>query len=263
MYSLLSPYLGQLTCGMDIDLSPYNVENAVASKSVTSSERPDIDNMEVTPLHISIKDLRETNKKVYVEFKLTENEVTLTEQQISTPTCSVFDVLMSHETHIPSLKLDPKTENPRQYKAVLGYVKSQKFGVRATMLSDYEEFIADLCSLLWDIDLHYYKLKSQYCSFPSVVEQKFLNFNKLQSHGHKSKQLSIQTLSLKIDKLWTHLDWGYMNGIHMTLLRNIVKGICDSVNKYVDYLKKQAVEVSKNHKTAVLPESKIDNFTII
>ena len=49
----------------------------------------------------------------------------------------------------------------------------------------------------------------------------------------------------------------------MTLLRNIVKGICDSVNKYVDYLKKQAVEVSKNHKTAVLPESKIDNFTII
>ena len=95
------------------------------------------------------------------------------------------------------------------------------------------------------------------------MEQKFLNFNKLQSHGHKSKQLSIQTLSLKIDKLWTHLDWGYMNGIHMTLLRNIVKGICDSVNKYVDYLKKQAIEVSKNHKTAVLPESKIDNFTII
>ena len=263
MYSLLSPYLGQLTCGIDIDLSPCNVEDAVKSMLATSSERPDIDNMEVTPLHISIKDLRETNKKVYVEFKLTENEVTLTEQQISTPTCSVFDVLMSHETHIPSLKLDPKTENPRQYKAVLGYVKSQKFGVRATMLSDYEEFITNLCSLLWDIDSHYYKLKSRYHSFPNIVEQKFLNFNKLQSHGHKSKQLSIQTLSLKIDKLWTHLDWGYMNGMHMTLLKNIVKGICDSINKYVDYLKKQAIEVSKNHKTAVLPESKIDNFTII
>ena len=49
----------------------------------------------------------------------------------------------------------------------------------------------------------------------------------------------------------------------MTLLRNIVKGICDSLDKYVDYLKKQAVEVSKNHKTAVLPESKIEDFTII
>ena len=127
---MLSPYLGQLTCGTDIDLSPYNVENAVASTLVTSSERPDIDNMEV-----SIKDLCETNKKVYVEFKLTENEVTLTEPQISRSTCSVFDILMSHKTHVPSLKLDSKTGNARQYNAVAGYVKSQKFGVHATMLS--------------------------------------------------------------------------------------------------------------------------------
>ena len=78
MYSLLSPYLGQLTCGIDIDLPPYNIEDAVALTLATSSEHPDIDNMEVTPLHISIEDLRETNKKVYVQFRLTENEVTLT-----------------------------------------------------------------------------------------------------------------------------------------------------------------------------------------
>ena len=180
--------------------------------------------MEVTPLHISIKDLRETNKKVYVEFKLTENEVTLTEPQISTPTCSVFDVLMSHETHALSLKLDPKTGNARQYNTVVGYVKSKNFGVRVTMLSDYEEFTADLCSPLWNINSHYYKLKSQYSNFPNVVEQKFLNFSKPQSHEHKPKQLSLQTLSLKIDKIQHHLVWGYMNGTHMTLLRDIVKG---------------------------------------
>ena len=169
MYSLLSPYLGQLTCGIDIDLSPYNVEDAVASTLVTSSERPDIDNMEVTSLHISIEDLRETYKKVYVELKLTENEVMMTEPQISTPTRSVYDVLMSHKTHVPSLKLDPKTGNTRQYNAVVSYVKSQKFGVCASMVSDYEEFIANLCSLLWDIDPHYYKLKYGYCSFSNVV----------------------------------------------------------------------------------------------
>ena len=161
MYSLLSPYLGLLTCEIDINLSPYNVADAVVSTLVTSSERPDIDKMEVTPLHISIEVLRETNKKVYVEFKLTENGVTLTETQISTPTRSVFDLLMSHKTHVPSVKLDPKTGNARQHNTVVGYVKSQKFGVRATMMSDYEEFIADLCSLLWDIDPHYYKLKFQ------------------------------------------------------------------------------------------------------
>ena len=54
-----------------------------------------------------------------------------------------------------------------------------------------------------------------------------------------------------------------MSGMYMTLLRNMVKGICDSLNKYVDYLKKEAIEVSKNHKTAVLSESKIEDFTII
>ena len=263
MYSLLSPYLGQLTCGTHVHLFPYNVEEAVASTLVTSSECPDIDNMEVTPLHISVEDLRETSKTFYVDFKLTENEVTLTEPQIRTPTPSVFDVLMSHEKHVPSLKLDSKTGNSRHYNAVIGYVKSPKFGVCATMLSEYEEFIADFCSLLWDINPHYYKLKSWYCSFPNVVEQKFMNFNKPQSHVHKPKQLSIQTLSLNIDKLRLHLDREYMNGTHMTLPRNIVKGICDSLDKYINYLKKQAVKVSKNHNTAVLPESKIEDLTII
>ena len=109
--------------------------------------RKSIDHGLISPLHISIKDLRQTKKKVYVEFKLTENEVTLTEPQISTLTRSVFHVLMSHETDMPSLKLDPKTQNARQYNAVVGYANSQKFGVLATMLSNYEEFIADLCSL--------------------------------------------------------------------------------------------------------------------
>ena len=46
----------------------------------------------------------------------------------------------------------------------------------------------------------------------------------------------------------------------MTLLRNIGKDSCDSLDKYVDYLKKQPVEVSKNQKTAVLPESKIGRY---
>ena len=188
----------------------------------------------------------------------------LTKLQVSIPTRSVFDILISHETHVPSsLKLDPETVIAQQYNAVAGYVKSQKFDVRVTMLSDYVEFIADFCSLLWDINRHYYKLNSRYCSFPNITEQKFLNFNRIQSHRHKPKQLSIQTLSLKIDKLRLHLDRGYMNGTHMTLQRNIVKGICDSLDKYLDYLKKQAVEVSKNHKSSVLLESKIEDFTII
>ena len=54
-----------------------------------------------------------------------------------------------------------------------------------------------------------------------------------------------------------------MNGTHLALLRNIVKRTCDSLDKYLDYPKKQAVEISKNHETAVVPESKTEDFTII
>ena len=70
--------------------------------------RKSIDHGLISPLHISIKDLRQTKKKVYVEFKLTENEVTLTEPQISTLTRSVFHVLMSHETTCHPLNLIPR-----------------------------------------------------------------------------------------------------------------------------------------------------------
>ena len=71
-----------------------------------------------------MQDLCGTNKKVFIEFKLTENEITLTEPQNSTPTRSLFDVLMSHETHIPPLKLDPKTLNETRDNATLLLVTS-------------------------------------------------------------------------------------------------------------------------------------------
>ena len=49
----------------------------------------------------------------------------------------------------------------------------------------------------------------------------------------------------------------------MLTFKNIVKGVYDSVLKYVNYLDKKAKLVSQNNKTQEFPESKIEEFTII
>ena len=41
--------------------------------------------------------------------------------------------------------------------------------------------------LLWEIDPHYSKLQARGKSFPKIVEDKFLNFNRPQDHAHKAK----------------------------------------------------------------------------
>ena len=48
--------LGALNCGRRVDLSRYDVENALASSSVTKSEQPCINEMQPTPLEITTED---------------------------------------------------------------------------------------------------------------------------------------------------------------------------------------------------------------
>ena len=169
---------------------------------------------------------------------------------------------MSNATHIPSLKADPKSNDLRQYNAIINYVQEQKYGVRATMMGDYENLISALSSLLWEIDPHHHKLQVRGCSFINIVQDRFLQFNKPQCHGHKPKQLSAQNLILKVDKLRLFLDRGYMNQKHMTKFKNIVSSICDSVQKYIDYLNDQLMRVTENHNETAVDEPSIEEFTI-
>ena len=50
--------LGDLSCGRSVDLSLYDVENALASSFVTKSEQPCINEMQPTLLEITIDDLQ-------------------------------------------------------------------------------------------------------------------------------------------------------------------------------------------------------------
>ena len=74
---------------------------------------------------------------------------------------------MVQHTHYPTVKPDPKTEDVRQRNAVVSYIYDQNFGVKGTVLDEFENLVTKFCSLSWEIDPHYYKLKSRGCSFPN------------------------------------------------------------------------------------------------
>ena len=83
-----------------IVLLPYS--NALASSFVKKSEQPCINEMQSTPLEITIDDLQETNKTIFVMFTLSKqknNSFEPLEQSVpdavpDVPIRFVFDVLM-------------------------------------------------------------------------------------------------------------------------------------------------------------------------
>ena len=198
---VLPPYVGTLRCGRAVDLSEFDVENTVASSYVTKNEQPKMEDMQPTPLEIAVEELQETNKKIFVIFtfpKFTSNSMEIpdnvpTPNILVVPTRTVFDVLMVQQTHYPALKPDPKTGDVHQRNAVVSYIRDQKFGVKGAILEDFEKLVAKSCALLWEIDPHYYKLKTRGCSYLNIIEKSFLGFNNPQSHGHKAKQLQFKS----------------------------------------------------------------------
>ena len=255
--------LGDLSCGGSVDLSLYDVENVLASSFVTKSEQPCINEMQPTPLEITIDNLQETNKKMFAcsHFqKQKSNSVEPLEQSVPDPVThvpirSVFDALMVQNTHYPAVKPDPKTGDVRQRNAVVSYICDQKFGVKGTVLDDFENLVTRFCSLLWEIDPHYYKLKARGCSFPNLIEKPFLGFDNPQSYGHKAKQLCSTSLIFKVNCLRTFQDRAFLGASHMKKLENIIGGVCDSVEKYVK-------SVKEHQKNTTPPECSIENFTI-
>ena len=63
-----------------------------------------------------------------------------------------------------------------QWNVVVLYICGQKFGVKGTVLDNFETLLTKFCSLLYT-DSHYYRLKVRGCSFPNVIEKFFLGFD--------------------------------------------------------------------------------------
>ena len=130
------------------------------------------------------------------------------------------------------------------------------------MLDNFENLVTKFCSLFWEIDPHYYKLKARVCSFPHVIEKLFLELNNPQLHGHKAKQLCSTSLTFKVNSLRTFQDRASLSASHMKKFKIIIGGVCDSVEKCVNYLEKQVKSLKEHQKNTLPPECPIENFTI-
>ena len=120
---------------------------------------------------------------------------------------------MLRHTHYPAVKPDPKTGDVRQRNAVVSNICDQKFDVKGIVPK--ENLVTKFCSLFWEIDAHYCKLKARGCSFPNVIEKSFLGFNNPQLHGHKAKQLCSTSLTFKVNCLTTFQDRAFLGASHM------------------------------------------------
>ena len=267
---ILTPFVDTLCCGRAVDLSEFDVENAVASSYVTKNEQRKMEDMQPTPLEIVVEELQETNKKIFVMFtfpKFTSNSTEIRDNVPTpnipiTPTGTVFDILMVQHTHYPTLKPDPKTGDVHQRYGVVSYIHDQKFGIKGTVLEDFQKLVGKFCALLWEIDLHYYELKARGCSFPNNIEKSFLGFDNPQSHGHRANQLCSSSLTLKVNGLRIFEYRAFMRINLMKKFKNIIIGICNSIEKNADYLEKQVNLVKEHHEITTFPECSTEDFTI-
>ena len=136
-------HTGDLTCGREIDLSWCNVDTLRISTTVTGKDLPEFHESMSCLLNTSPGDFIETNKKLYLQFKMEEqkhgtvsfvdtdsDECDITVERI--PPCqSIVDVLMKKKNTFPPLK--PKaTKGPaKQYNAIIEFITKKKFGVQA------------------------------------------------------------------------------------------------------------------------------------
>ena len=116
--------------------------------------------------------------------------------------------------------------------------------------------------VLWEIDPHYHKLQSRGKKFPSVVENTFLSYNKLASHGHAVKALSSVSIAVKIEKLFSYIDRGFMVSSHMKSLHDMMFSEANSIASYLDYIAEQNERVKKNEQRNTSPERSIEDFMV-
>ena len=94
------------------------------------------------------------------------------------PSKSISDFLMNKKNSFPKFKQNASLGTARQYNAIVNYMITKKFGVKAAYITDYETLVKHLSELLWEID------QQRGMSFLETVEKNFLGFNDPSKHKH-------------------------------------------------------------------------------
>ena len=96
---------------------------------------------------------------------------------------------MKAQNHYPCVKSGVKLKRDiQQYNSIISFITASGLGVAGTNLSEYERLVEKFAKLLWEVNPHYSKLQARGKSFPKLVEEKFLNFNRPQDYKMKSKK---------------------------------------------------------------------------
>ena len=161
-------FLGTLSCRRPVDLSWVDVDSIQASIAVVKDSPKDDDWM-ASDLENNINDFVETNKKIFIQFEAkplhepSTSEINDSTSEIVLSTVStsrsIVNVLMNKTNSFPKVKQDASLGTSKQYNAIVNYIISRKFGIKAGCLTDYEKLVKYFSKLLWEIDPHYHKNK--------------------------------------------------------------------------------------------------------
>ena len=77
--------------------------------------------------------------------------------------------------------------------------------------------------------------------FLESVEKNFIGFNKPARHGHAPKQLSSESLSLKVQNLYQYTDRNYMESSYMKPLKELLLTVAEKVTAYLTQLEEENV----------------------
>ena len=115
----------------------------------------------------------------------------------------------------------------------MGYITESGLGVTGTLLPEYESFFKKFSKLLWDVDPYYSKFQSRGKSFPKIVVDNFLNFNR------PAKNMSTLSIASQVNEMKDYLDRKFINMNCMKKLRDIVKTVVENIMDHFDILEKQ------------------------
>ena len=208
--TLLETFTGifsnKISFGRKLDFEFYSGDGVMAS--VKSSKKVPTELMPA-PLSLYLRDIKEYDSALYVQFELNENtsqrseedgnEIPPAETNVDEPMGTITNVLMNRQQSYISLKPESGKGDIKQFNVLVTMVMEKRFGVPPGSLDDFSACLELFSSLLWEVDPHYEKIKMHGGKrFPDIVVNRLLGFNNPKKHGHKVKQFDFSSVLPKV-----------------------------------------------------------------
>ena len=93
---------------------------------------------------------------------------------------------MNRKVSYPQLKQSTSLGPAKQYNAIVNFILRQKYGVKASSITDCEMFLKRVADLFWEFDPNYSKFKSRRKSSPKTPTFSNINLTKKRTCSFKN-----------------------------------------------------------------------------